>query len=385
MSILDRARTRESYLERIGVMAQSTQNAVKSAMNLFENFCQAQLKSSSDQIFEEINGLKGEQKERTAFDILQDFINYLDRQNLTAWTIKLTVLRVKPYFSYRAMLKIHSEDIRSELRFPKNIKRRPEPLSVETIQKVLEHSSPERKALYLLLVSSGMRIGEAVQLRKRDIEQFGGRLKVSIRAKYTKTRQPRITFLSKEAESHLRPILDNIGPDKLVFGTNEKPSQAVQNEETYFLRLREKIGYQEKYESGTSKVTIHALRSYFITKCEKINDGLGHSLAGHDRYMQSYERFTDEELLGFYLKAEPELTISEEERLRTENMVNKERQKENEQKIIEQAEKIASLERQVANIWKEFQGRVTISMDDNVKLRDDGYPKSAFFPVKLHF
>jgi integrase len=138
------------------------------------------------------------------------------------------------------MTKIHNEDFKAELNFPKSVKERHESLSLETIKKILDYASPERKALYLTLLSSALRIGEAVQLRKRDLEVFGQRLKISVRAKYTKTKQERITFISKEAEAYVRPILDRTSPDKLVFGTNEEPFQAMQNEETYFLRLRQR-------------------------------------------------------------------------------------------------------------------------------------------------
>jgi integrase len=320
---------------------------VRTAINSFENFCQKHYSHNSDYVFEQFIKLKGDVKENQIFETLQDFINYLNEQNHTAWTVRLTVLRLKPYLAYRTMTKIHNEDFKAELNFPKSVKERHESLSLETIKKILDYASPERKALYLTLLSSALRIGEAVQLRKRDLEVFGQRLKISVRAKYTKTKQERITFISKEAEAYVRPILERTSPDKLVFGTNEEPFQAMQNEETYFLRLRQKAGFDEKYDSGVNKVTIHALRSYFITKCEKIHEGLGHALAGHDRYMKEYERFSDQELLEFYLKAEPELTISDEERLLLQNKIKDETidrlQSENTSKISELEETTKNL------------------------------------------
>ena len=349
MSILERVRTKETYFERISVKSRNTKNATRTAINSFENFCQKNYNHDSEYVFAQLGKLTGDMKESQVFETLQDFINYLNEQNYTALTVRLTVLRLKPYLAYRTMTKLHHEDFKAELNFPKNVKERRESLSRETIKKILEYSSPERRALYLTLLSSALRIGEAVQLRKRDFEVSGQRLKISVRAKYTKTKQERITFISKEAEAYMRPILDRMPPDKLVFGTNEDPFQAMQNEETYFQRLRQRAGFDEKYDSGVSKVTIHALRSYFITKCEKMHEGLGHALAGHDRYMKEYERFSDQELLEFYIKAEPELIISDEERQGLkidnlekikENLEKKEREaefyKENMDKIIEE-------------------------------------------------
>jgi integrase len=377
MSILDKVRTKETYFERISVKSRNTKNAVRTAINSFENFCQKRYHHNSDYVFEQLSKLKGDVKENQIFETLQDFINYLNEQNHTAWTVRLTVLRLKPYLAYRTMTKIHNEDFKAELNFPKNVKERHESLSLETIKKILDYASPERKALYLTLLSSALRIGEAVQLRKRDFEVFGQRLKISVRAKYTKTKQERITFISKEAEAYVRPILDRMSPDKLVFGTNEESFQAMQNEETYFLRLRQKAGFDEKYDSGVNKVTIHALRSYFITKCEKIHEGFGHALAGHDRYMKEYERFSDQELLEFYLKAEPELTISDEERLLLQNKIKDETidrlQSENTNKISELEENTKNLTKRIEELQfgkKARYGAFTNNMF-NYTIKDD--------------
>ncbi len=352
-------------------MSPNTQKAIKTAINLFENFCQVQFQSSSDKLFAEISEMQGEKKERVAFDVLQDFINHLDGRELSALTTKLTVLRLKSYFAYRTMIKLHHEDIRSELKFPRTVKRKSEPLSVETILRVLDYSRPEKKALYLFLISSGVRIGEAVQLRKRDFEQFGQRFRISIRGKYTKTKQARITFASKEAENYLRPILEKIGPDTLVFGTNEDPFQAMQNEETYFLRLRQRAGLTDTYDSGTNKVTIHAFRSYFVTKCEKINEGLGHCLAGHDRYMKEYERYTDEELLEFYLKVEPYLGVyqSHEYLKTTQDLQEKMVEVENELGNLREL-KEAFLNRKVVEMKMDEQGNEVITFQPKGGTKD---------------
>ena len=75
------------------------------------------------------------------------------------------------------------------------------------IRTILSHLDLKNRALYLLLASSGMRIGEALQLKLDDVklpdagvEDIGT---VTVRAEYTKTKQQRITFCSKEAAAAL--------------------------------------------------------------------------------------------------------------------------------------------------------------------------------------
>ncbi len=106
---------------------------------------------------------------------------------------------------------------------------------------------------------------------------------------------------------------------------------------------------------------MHSFRVFFITPCEKIHDGFGHALAGHDRYMNVYERYDDEGLLEFYSQVENNLLLFEPK---------------SDPKLKEHAEKIFNLEAQVANIWKEIQSRVQVNFgDDTKKLRDYGIQK----------
>lgn len=307
MSILQKTRDKESYFEKISTLSSGTKDGIRVSLNGFERFCQAKYKMSTEQVIEELNSLPAEQKEDAIYEVLQAFVNHLTGK-VASSSVRQFCGRVRHYLAYRLSVKIHAEDIKENIKFPKALKHKNYVLTQEDVKKILDYASYQRRALYMFLSSTGVRIGEACQLRKRDFEQ-SKRYKIMIQASYAKTRTARITFMSKEAEKYVKPILDKLSSNDLVFGLNEVPEKAVLNEEMYFLRLRKVAGLTERYEAGISKITLHTLRSFFISKCEKIHEGLGHALAGHDRYMQEYERFTDEELLEFYLKVEPSLGI----------------------------------------------------------------------------
>ena len=61
------------------------------------------------------------------------------------------------------------------------------PLELDTFRKILKACSAKREMLYLAQSSSGMRVGEMVQLRKKDIHTDTARLMVKIPAAFTKT------------------------------------------------------------------------------------------------------------------------------------------------------------------------------------------------------
>ncbi|MBI3641451.1 MAG: site-specific integrase [Thaumarchaeota archaeon] len=306
--ILNRVRDQQSYLIQFSSQSRSTLKQEQSALKALSDFCKDRFDNGTiEELVEELQTLKDRKQENTILEILQSFINHLHSSKLNPKTIQNYSKRVKNYLNYRLDVRIHNEDLR-RLKFPKQDKRKPYPLKLEEAKKILDCAS-EQKGLYLFLMSSGMRIEEACQLRKRDFTS-GIRYKVHIPAKYTKTRQERITFVSKEAEPYIKEILDSKKDDDLVFVTNEDPLYASINEMNRFVRVRKNAKLDHlKYDSGISKITIHSFRSYFISKSGRVELGLGHALAGHDYYMKQYDRYTDEELLQFYLKAEPYLAI----------------------------------------------------------------------------
>jgi len=67
----------------------------------------------------------------------------------------------------------------------------------EELKQILQYGGINARALFLVLSSSGMRIGEATKITWDDID-FKTR-KISIKAGYTKTDNSRYTFISEEA------------------------------------------------------------------------------------------------------------------------------------------------------------------------------------------
>ena len=398
MSTLTKIRDRQSYIERISALSPRSIDGINTTLNAYEEFSNTKYnESTSDRVFEELQVLNGNTQLEAIYDVFQNFVNYLSSvRKINSHTIRQYAKLLRPYFNYRLSLRIHNEDLNENVKFPKPLKEEKYPLRMPEIRKILDAASLRRKAFYLFLASTGLRCGEAVQLRKRDFEA-GQRYRIHVRASYTKTRQARTTFMSKEAEQFIVPILDSIKDDNRVFGKHPKPLYCVLLEDGIFNNVRKKAGLTQKYESGRYKISIHSFRSFFISQCGRVEEFLGHALAGHDHYMSEYDRYTPEEKLDFYLKAESYLAINDttdivagqKELQKQLTEANKEIEKiktEGGMKIkqieLDKDKKIDYLEKQVEEIRKGLQECVKVTMGDELKIcnRDDS---RIYFDVKL--
>ncbi len=158
-----------------------------------------------------------------------------------------------------------------------------------------------------------MRVEETVQLKKKHFDTSEKRFMIKIPANLTKTKKARTVFISKEANSAVRPLLKKIDDDDQVFSKNKNPHYAVCAEEMTFKRILKNVGLVESYESSrTNKITMHSFRAYFFTKAvRKHDENYAHMMTGHGGYLMQYDRLTDDEKLKMYLELEPDLLIDD--------------------------------------------------------------------------
>jgi len=211
-------------------------------------------------------------------------------------------------------IKLDSRDVKSELIFPKIPEEELYPLQIEDISKILSAASYDKRGMYLAQISSGMRLGEIVQIRKKDLILGSDRIMVKIPAKITKSQQARTTFLSKEAEKMIRHTLKKLDDDDLVWGNNPIPINNEIVEITNLHRYLRKCGLDMKYDSGQYKINTHSFRAFFITKISRHDPNFAKKLAGQKGYLLQYDRMTDKEKLDKYLEIEKDLIIDPTER-----------------------------------------------------------------------
>ena len=302
-------RTIASYREHIDVRADTTKKIFESAYRNFpgiEEFIDS--RPSGDDVY----------------DYLQKCINDMHERSNSLSTIKVYFGHIKQYLHFRG-IKLNPIDIKQSLNFPKRHKEEMRPLGLSAFQSILKNCSHKKEMLYLAQSSSGMRIGEMLQIRKSDVHTHLTRLLVRIPAKYTKTGMARTTFFSAEAAKMVAPRLREIGDSDLVFGTGSNLNNCVSTEATYLSNLQKKIGISDKYETnGRNVITTHTLRAYFITKVSRKDPNLAKFFSGQKGYMLQYDRLSDEEKLALYVEIEPSLLVSDKarDRERIRNLEN---------------------------------------------------------------
>jgi integrase len=314
MSYLDKPLTRESYFEHISTKSHSHIVNCRIALDWFEKFCLGRFDGKtmttilSDSMKQKYDN--PQRHSQNLYSVLQDFINYLSKNGHDPSTVRINFNLTKNYLNWYGF-EVYTESVKSRLNFPKKIEEEAYPLTLEDIELIVNNASPQRRVLYLFLSSTGMRIQETLKLRKRDLNFDHDRIMVVIAGKYTKTRKPRKTFITKETEKLLVEVLKKRKDDDLIFATNEDSLKSKHTEEDYFYRLRNKIGLTERYDTGIHKITLHSFRSWFVTKCNRVDSDLGNALAGHGKYMKKYDRLTIPEMIDLFIKAEPTLSIFE--------------------------------------------------------------------------
>lgn len=214
--------------------------------------------------------------------------------------------------------------------------------SHEEIQKLLDFADERIRAVILLLVSSGCRIGSMSSLHVRDIERSGDVYKLTV---YENQQEEYFSFITKEAYDAVQSYIDmrrrygeQIGPDSILireqfdsrdqFAIASPRAVTAHALSTKIAQLAERAGIRERRvlkegeKSGSFRKLVprvHGLRKSFSTfalnsKMDIIKRRMleGHSVGIDDHYCKPSES----DLLDEYTKAIDNLTINTENRLK---------------------------------------------------------------------
>jgi|GEM_PF-1687081 len=317
MSTLTRKKTTKDYEEKLGDLATNTRENIQATINNFKKFVQEKHQSIPDLICNELIDIKiayGDEKyEDTLYNFLQEWIDWNVSEKTGAYTIKtrFSILRT---FLYYLGVKTNPQDIKQLLKFPRKITEEKYPLKKQELRNLVlaQVRYPKRQALYLACSSSGMRSGEALHIKKNDLDFSLERIMIRIKPEYTKTKTARTTFVSKECEEKIMIYIQKLSDDDYVF-TNSKSDfkNRGRTEQMAMANALERLGYNEKYSSnGFYKITSHSFRAYFFTLATRKHDeNYAHKMTGHGGYLMQYDRIDDKEKLSMYLELEPDLVV----------------------------------------------------------------------------
>lgn len=196
--------------------------------------------------------------------------------------------------------------------------------TTEELRRIVQHLQINGKALVLTLASSGMRVGETLQLKLSDIDLTCDPPVVSLRSDYTKTGESRWAFISAEAKEAVEAWLRVRAPyirsaagkshiyRKEVDGEDRLFPYAVTTAERVWRGAIRKAGL-DSMDARTHRyqIHLHVLRKFFRTKVGAvIPQDVAEALIGHEWGLtEVYRRYSLEDLKGFYRKGEPAVTI----------------------------------------------------------------------------
>lgn len=202
---------------------------------------------------------------------------------------------------------------------------------LEILRKILAHTDEKASALILVLASSGMRIGEILNVKLSDVELDKEPPEIILRGEYTKYNDTRVVFISKEAKATVEEWL-NVRESYIKSAHNRnkglikrgeaKPkkekddrlfpfAEAVVRE--FWSNTLEKAGLDGR-DTSTNRLQyrIHGLRKFFRSQLAlSCPLDIVETLMGHEGYLtDAYRRYTRKQMGEYYLKAEHHVTVT---------------------------------------------------------------------------
>ena len=333
MSYIDNKITVEEYLKNIQIKSMREQYV--SIIHQFDFFCTDEFNKTANQVLEDlaIDWEETHQSNKIIL-VLNKFVQWClrDHPELTYYhgkynhikrkigkknpsTIKLYVNKIRQLLDDVWNVEVNVNKISRKIKIPKPEEEEPEAFTKKQMRVFLDSISNTKKLQFMVLKDTGMRIQELCQIRKKDVEIGGERIKITIQSRYTKTKRARICYITRETEPSFLRLYKNKEKNELLFGTNEDSEIAKGAFQTSFAYYRDKISkthpeFGEKYQSNDRhKKTIHSIRSYTSTQCSiAIDETWGHEYIGHKKYLGQYIRNQDQ-FIEKFMRSENQLMI----------------------------------------------------------------------------
>jgi len=267
----------------------------------FEKFSREKYQRNMEEIVREFLKVK----QSTIFNTLQEWVNF--NKSKSPKTVTMWFSCLCKYLRHRG---VDLSNVKENINFRSYIEEERYPLSLDDIQKILSVAGYDMKLKLLTQLSSGMRRGEMLQLRRKDFK-IDKRIIIKIPVRIAKFNKARTTFVSSEVQKMLIPRLKKLNDNDFVFGSdNVKEKNIGDSYEQNLTRYLEKLNLDMRYEStGYHKINTHSFRAYFITKISRHDENIAKKLAGQKGYMLQYDRLSDEEKLEKYIEFESDLFI----------------------------------------------------------------------------
>jgi integrase len=313
------------YLEKVG--RRGSKKSIENATGGMMDFC-SYLEMLPDDALSYL-------RKNDIYKVLDGYVAWMLKDKFAPNSLRNRLSAVKKFLAINDF-ELDNAKMRVKVDLPRyhavTVDRVPTP---EELRSVLIHTDSRGKTLVTMLASSGMRVGEFLTLRVKDIDLSKNPATVYLRAEVTKDRQQRYCFISDEAATFLKDFLrDRINnPGDYIFPTSTRgqehktgnlPMSYWNADHIFSLALRN-AGLEEKDDQGRDTIHIHCLRKFFFTQMlQPLGRDIAEALMGHKLFLDSaYRRYTEDQMREFYLKGMDAVTIMLRKRGMNQDEINK--------------------------------------------------------------
>lgn len=277
-------------------------------------------------------------QELDVYDILNEYVVFVDKKGIKPKTTRLWFTVVKGYLTHLD-IDVFSEKCKQKIKLPKVRRVKKEALTKEILVRLLRNLDAKLATAVLVAISSGMRVGEIAGLTLADIDFNHDPVKINIRAETSKSREDRETYITNEATEALKDYLKRyfawkedssnsqlqglriFGRTNVIKNGNQKsegriPQRSEQLSDSDLLQgtLRRRISKVPELNrlsrNGTRVIHFHAFREYFYTVVSNVSgSNFAHALMGHHEYLDTYYTLSEKQQTNLYQKAVPHLTV----------------------------------------------------------------------------
>ncbi len=238
--------------------------------------------------------------ETTVRDDIGGFIEHGQDRGLAATTVAAQLRCLYAFLRYLADRDVVHPDLiknKFKIKLPETLPRAIEPEDIKKLISVIHHV--RNKAMVLVLLRTGVRIGELLNLKIEDVNLRDKRLDIF---EARKTRTGRVVYLSDDAGCALKAWLKSRCSEKVnLFYAQGRSTMSYEAARIMFKKYLAKAGLAHKY------YTLHCLRHTFAS--ELLNAGMRlecvQQLLGHRNIEQTrrYARLTDNTRKEEYFRA----------------------------------------------------------------------------------
>jgi len=191
------------YVSDVSMMNKLTAREYYARLKTFKKFVEDRYSLGLAELISKIKKNKED-----AYSLLNRYARYLSENRISTITLKQRVVTVKNFLEYHD-IDISPRRFKLKVKLPRTVRRNKEAISKEDIVEILNTASDIRlKTFTMLLAATGMRAGEALSIRVKDLDFDSNPSKLAIRGEYTKTRTDRTIFLTAEVAHQLKSWLD---------------------------------------------------------------------------------------------------------------------------------------------------------------------------------